>query len=176
MILVSNPTHFESFQVYVPWMPWEQRGKRLSADFQLNGPSPRDEGSDVNPLDLTDYLQADATAGLASMEGPQTVDSQGWLPLSERLPYTVHFANAADATRAMQEVRIVTSLDQEADIFSFRLGDVKVGKINVHIPSGRALFQGDFDFSETEGFVLRVMPESTNFREKRPGYCKRSIR
>src|SRR5262249_22279844 len=39
---------------------------------------------------------------------------------------------------------------------TFRLGDIKVGDINVHIPADRGLFQGDFDFTQTKGFILRI--------------------
>ena len=152
---LSQPTHFEAFRVYVPWMAFEDRGAGLPPDFQINGPQPVD-GEDFQPLDLTQYLRDDAEVGLASITGPQTVDTGGWLPLAERLPYTVNFANANDATDHVAEVRVVTQLDEDLDIWSFRLGDIKVGKINVHVPEGRALFQGEFDFSETEGFILRV--------------------
>ena len=40
--------------------------------------------------------------------------------------------------------------------YSLRLGDLKLGDINVHIPDDKAVFQGDFDFSGSKGFILRV--------------------
>ncbi|MEM9586008.1 MAG: CARDB domain-containing protein, partial [Planctomycetota bacterium] len=152
---LSTPTHFESFRVYVPWIAFEDRGAGLPADFQINGPAPVDR-DEFAGLDLTQFLDPDAVAGLASMTGPQTVDTQGWLPLGQRLPYSVNFVNAPDASRHVQEVRVVTQLDEDLDIYSFRLGDLKIGKIDVNIPNDRALFQGEFDFSETEGFNLRI--------------------
>ncbi len=152
---LTQPTHFESFRVYVPWMGFEDRGAGLPPDYQINGPQPVD-GNEFAQLDLTQFLNGDAVQGLASITGPQTVDTAGWLPLSQRLPYTISFANSPDASQYVQEVRVVTQLDEDLDVYSFRLGDINIGKINVHIPSDRALFQGEFDFSETEGFILRV--------------------
>jgi large repetitive protein len=152
---LSRPTHFEAFRVYVPWMPFEDRAAGLPADFQINGPQPVD-GDGFAPLDLSQYLDGDAVQGLASITGPQTVDTQGWLPLAERLPYSISFANSPAASQFVQEVRVVTPLDEDLDLFSFQLGDISVGRINVHIPAGRALFQGEFDFSEALGFILRI--------------------
>ncbi len=96
-------------------------------------------------------------------------------PLAQRLPYTVSFANSPDASQYVQEVRVVTQLDEDLDIFSFRLGDINIGKIDVHIPSDRALFQGEFDFTNTR----RLYPAgqravSINSHAKRPGCCRRS--
>ncbi len=152
---LSHQTHFEAFRIYVPWLPWEERGAGIPPAFQINGPEPVD-GSEFQPLDLSQYLEGEGVAGLASITGPQTMDTAGWLPLGQRLPYTINFANSPDATTFVSEVRIVTQLDEDLDPWSFRLGDVKIGKINVHVPEGRQLFQGEFDFSETEGYILRI--------------------
>src|SRR5205085_11111525 len=35
-------------------------------------------------------------------------------------------------------------------------GHIKRGNITVHIPAGRSLFQGGFDFTRSNGFILRV--------------------
>jgi hypothetical protein len=44
----------------------------------------------------------------------------------------------------------------QLDIGSLRLGDLKLGDINIHVPADKAAFQGDFDFTATKGFILRV--------------------
>ncbi|HNB45966.1 MAG TPA: putative Ig domain-containing protein, partial [Burkholderiaceae bacterium] len=54
------------------------------------------------------------------------------------------------------QLRIITQIDPSLDIRTLSLGDLKLGDINVHLPAGRANFQGDFDFSASKGFVLRV--------------------
>ena len=56
----------------------------------------------------------------------------------------------------MARAQIVSQLDPNIDGRSFRLGDMKVGDITVHIPDERGFFQGDFDFTSSKGFVLRV--------------------
>ena len=77
----------------------------------------------------------------------------------------------------VQEVRVVTQLDEDLDLWSFRLGDIHVGKINVHIPEGRALFQGEFDFSRHRRLHSCVSaPASTSSRARRRGCCRPSIR
>src|SRR5205814_6853868 len=137
-ICLAEQTNFDAFRVYVPWIAFEDRGAGLPPDFQVNGPQPVDNSPFI-PLDLTQYLQGNAAHGLASITGPQTVDTNGWLPLKQQLPFTINFANAPTAQQHVAEVRIVTHLDDNLDIFSFRLGDLKVGKISVHIPTGRSL-------------------------------------
>ncbi len=54
------------------------------------------------------------------------------------------------------EVRVTQAIDEGFDLHRFALGDLQVGPIRVHIPAGRATFQGDFDFTQEKGFVLRV--------------------
>src|SRR5205085_9769677 len=66
------------------------------------------------------------------------------------------FQNDPQASTEPGEIRITTQLDPHLDPRTFRLGDLKVGDINVHIPNSMGLFQGDFDFSNTKGFILRV--------------------
>jgi len=153
---LSQETHFEAFRIYVPWIPFEERGAGLPPDFQINGPEPVD-GEEFQALDLTDYLAGEGTVGrLASLTGPQTIDTGGFLPVGYPLPYTIHFENAPTAATHMNEIRIVTTLDEALDPSTFRLGDIKIGQINVHIPSERALFQRELDFAEAKGFILRI--------------------
>ena len=51
---------------------------------------------------------------------------------------------------------IVEQLDPNFDPRSFRLGDLQLGDLQVHVPSGVGSFQGDFDFTKSKGFILRV--------------------
>src|SRR6185436_2514287 len=39
---------------------------------------------------------------------------------------------------------------------SFRLGDLQIGDIQVHVPGTVGSFDGDFDFTQSKGFILRV--------------------
>ena len=93
---------------------------------------------------------------LTSLVGPITTETNGFLPAGQTLPFTIHFHNAADAAQHVGEVRVTQQIDEGLDLNTFALGDLQVGQIRVHIPAGRATFQGDFDFTQTQGFVLRV--------------------
>ncbi|MFM2004219.1 MAG: hypothetical protein RI963_3645, partial [Planctomycetota bacterium] len=149
------PVPFESFRVYVPWLEFDKRGAGLPVEYQINGPQPVD-GDEFAQLDLSKFFQGDQVEGLASITGPQTMDTKGWLPAAEPLPYSVNFANSPNASQYVQELRVVAKIDEGLDVFSFRLGDIKIGKINVRVPADRALYQGEFDFTTSEGFILRI--------------------
>ncbi len=153
---LSQQTHFEAFRIYVPWVPFEDRGAGLPADFQINGPAAVG-GDAFSALDFSTYLNGESTTSdLASLTGPQTVDTEGWLPADEPLPYTVNFVNDPASSTYVNEIHVVTQLDPNLDPRSFQLGDIKIGDINIDIPDGRWMYQGDFDFTQTRGFILRV--------------------
>ncbi len=153
---MSTPTHFEAFRVYVPWMDFDSRAAGVPLEFQINGPEAVG-GDEFVTLDFSKYLQGDASQGrLASIAGPQTYDTNGWLPVDQALPYTVNFENSTSSSRYVNEVRVITQLDPDVDPHSFELGDIRIGDITIDIPSGRANFQGEFDFAATRGFLLRV--------------------
>ncbi len=113
-------------------------------------------------LNLSQYLQqsaqqsADANA-LVSVRGPQAVtgsDGNSYVPADVALPYTVSFTNPTEA--GVGQLRLVSEIDADLDIRSLRLGDLKLGDINIHLPVDRANFHGDFDFTGSKGFILRV--------------------
>src|SRR5262249_33526180 len=137
--------------------------------FTLHGPGPaspkplpdHDGGGPptppIPPPDFTSFLSAPGSLGqLATLTGPQAVGAQKWLPEGQPLPYTVQFANPPGASSAVGQVRIVQTLDPTLDQRTFRLGDLKLGDLQVHIPAGRATFRGDFDLTRSKGFILRV--------------------
>ena len=94
------------------------------------------------------------------MRGPQASlaatasNGTGYVPANTPLPYSIAFNNPAN--HALGQVRIVTELDADLDPRSMRLGDLKLGDINIHVPGEKANFQGDFDFTGSKGFILRV--------------------
>jgi hypothetical protein len=113
-------------------------------------------------LNLSQYIQqASATAADASttlsIRGPQLLPAAGggaFLASSYALPYKLTFTNPG--SKPVGELRLVTALDPDLDPRSLRLGDLKIGDINIRIPTDRSVFQGDFDFTGNKGFVLRV--------------------
>ncbi len=153
---LTSPTHFEAFRIYVPWMPFEDRGAGIPPEFQINGPE--EVGGDAFvTLDFGKILKGSSGEGrLASITGPQTFDTAGWLPIDQALPYTINFENSASASRYVNELQIVTQLDADLDPYTFQLGDITIGDITIDVPEGRWSFQQDFDFTYTKGFVLRV--------------------
>ena len=165
---LSNPTHFESFIVHVPWVDFSTRAAGLPVDFQINGPQPVG-GDAFQSLDFTELLAGQpSTQSLASITGPQTFDTAGWLPASERLPYAIRFENDEAAGRHVNEIQVISPIDEDLDGFSFELGDIRLGNIELDLPSGRSLYQGEFDFTESNGFILRVSAGIDLFQSEQP--------
>ncbi|MEI9924478.1 MAG: hypothetical protein WDN50_13940 [Bradyrhizobium sp.] len=79
-----------------------------------------------------------------------------FVPQGTAEPYTIQFQNASHASSTVGEIRIVSQLDPNFDPRSFRLGDLQIGDIQVHLPNSVGSFQGDFDFTQSKGFILRV--------------------
>jgi YD repeat-containing protein len=139
---LSHPTHFETFNVYVPY-------GEARVDLPASVPIPKPN--------FSGFLNAaGSTTDLSSISGPVGFGTQGLVPLGQALPYSIQFENAASASTAVGEVRIVSQLDSDLDPRQFRLGDIQLGDIQVHLPTGRGSFQGDFDFTRQKGFILRV--------------------
>src|SRR5690606_20514555 len=137
----------------------------LPADFQINGPEPVD-GNPFASLDFSQYFNAEGQVGrLASITGPQTLDTAGWLPASQELPYSIGFENAAGSGGFVNEVQVVTELDSQLDPRSFTFGDIKIGNITIDVPEGRSSFETEIDFTATHGFVLRVSALLDLFQE-----------
>ena len=149
-------THFINFNVFAgskSELEYMRHQGLLDSEFNPLGPQ---------ALNLTQYLQQAAqqaadSQSIASIRGPQGVlDPSGnaYVPADTPLPYTINFNNPDN--KPVGELRIVTELDSDLDPRSLRLGDLKLGDINIHMPGDRANFQGDFDFTGSKGFILRV--------------------
>jgi len=139
----SRRTHFEAFEVFVPF-----------GEVRLDIPP----GAPITPVSFASFLQG-AAAGqgsLATLVGPYGFGAEQYIPADATLPYTVYFEHDAAASRYANEVRIVLPLDDDLDPRRFRLGDMSIGPITVDLPESRGAFQGEFDFTESKGFILRV--------------------
>ncbi|NJR16288.1 MAG: hypothetical protein HC785_11600 [Calothrix sp. CSU_2_0] len=93
---------------------------------------------------------------MVSLTGAIGYSNENIIPQGIDLPYTIRFENAATAPTAVGKVQLVSKLDSDLDPRSFQLGGIRLGDIQVNIPGGRSSFQGDFDFTATKGFILRV--------------------
>ncbi|WP_346949757.1 putative Ig domain-containing protein, partial [Dyella sp.] len=148
---------FENFQIFV--------GSQAELEY-LRAQGLLDDKFNPLPgksLNLTQYLQlvaqqAGATNAAISVQGPQgqavAADGSVYVPAGTPLPYTFAFSNPTG--QGVGQIRIVSPLDADLDPRSVRLGDLKIGDINIHIPADRANFQGDFDFTGSKGYILRV--------------------
>src|SRR5205814_366740 len=147
---LSHPTYVEAFNVFSPWLGFDPNV--ALPDFASVAAD-----SDITPLALQSlFEQAAQSQGAASISGPQGYGSEQYVPAGTPLPYTIRFTNPAAAATTANEIRIVSQLDPSLSARSFRLGDMKIGGINITMPAGRASFQGDFDFRQSLGFIIRV--------------------
>ncbi|MCC5624358.1 hypothetical protein [Nostoc sp. CHAB 5715] len=139
---LSQKTHAQSFNVYVPF-----------GDARVELP----QGVAVPPPSFGSFFNsAVTTSNLATLTGPLGYGMENIIPVGTALPYTIRFENAAAADSNVGEVRIVTKLDDDLNPRTFQLGSLRLGDIQIHIPTGRGTFSGDFDFTSSKGFILRV--------------------
>ena len=137
-------------------MPFEDRGSALPADYQINGPVPN-ASDPFASLNFSSYFNnAGAVATSVSLTGPQTDQTNGFLPGNTALPYTINFQNNPGTSSYVNQITIVTQLDPSLDPTTFQLGDIKIGGITVSIPAGHTNFTQDIDFTSTLGFILRI--------------------
>ncbi|HND23400.1 MAG TPA: putative Ig domain-containing protein, partial [Rhodocyclaceae bacterium] len=153
---LSHPTYFETFNIFVPYVGFNKDGAS-AATIALPDYASVDASNQLTALDFSRlYAQAISDSQLASISGPQGYGVDQFLPVGQALPYTVKFENPAAASSSVTEIRVASALDPSLDPTTFRLGDIKLGDVTIHIPSGRALFQGDFDLRNSKGYILRV--------------------
>ena len=138
-------THFQAFPVYV-------RFQNKHGAYFPDQPA----FQNATPLQLQRFLEGQAQTGSVNLQGPFGEGLDQFVPAGKALPYTLQFENASSASTYVSELRVVTKLDSDLDLRTFRLGDMKLGNISVHIPDQRGAFQGDFDFQQSKGFLLRV--------------------
>ncbi|MDN5416349.1 MAG: putative Ig domain-containing protein, partial [Acinetobacter sp.] len=77
-----------------------------------------------------------------------------YVPAETALPYKISFQNISETS--LNQIRLVTHIDEQLDPYTIQLNDIKVGDINIHVPENRSSFTSDFDFSGSLGFILRV--------------------
>ncbi|MEO0843074.1 MAG: putative Ig domain-containing protein, partial [Cyanobacteria bacterium J06643_5] len=139
---LTQTTHTQAFNVYVPF-----RKARVDLPPTVEVPRPSfDKFFNVDGVDNK----------LASITGPIGYGEENFIPLNAQLPYTINFETSSTSTSAVGEVRIVSKLDDDLDPRTFQLGDLRLGDIEINIPTGRGFFQGEFDFSESKGFNLQI--------------------
>ena len=150
----ASPTHYESNYVYVPWAN--------SWDFPETGhvndqTHPENQNFiNVQAPNFASFFNGSGRTGQAFLDGPLGYGTDQFVPQGTAEPYTIQFQNAPHASSTVGEIRIVTQLDSNFDPRSFRLGDLQIGNIQVHVPTGVGSFQSDFDFTQSKGYILRA--------------------
>ncbi|HND51258.1 MAG TPA: putative Ig domain-containing protein, partial [Pirellulaceae bacterium] len=135
---LTSPTHFEAFKVQVGT-------GQLISETKPSDPS------------LSRYATSAATSSTdVSLSGPSGFGDDNVVPAATPLPFVVELSNPSSAARAVTQLRVVQTLDDGFDVRSFRLGDILLGDLQIHIPSNRATFSGQFDLVEQTGFQLSV--------------------
>jgi len=112
------------------------------------------------PVDLPNLGRFFGLTGARSdsvfLSGPNGFGDLRFVPADQPLPYTISFENPATATAPVSQVRILEALDPNVDPRSFRLGDIRLGDLVVHLPPNRAAFTGEFDLRAERGIFLQV--------------------
>ena len=139
---LTQVTHTSAFNVYVPF-------KKARVDLPPTVTIPRPS--------FDQFFNTESVFNeLASITGPIGYGEDNFIPLDAQLPYTINFETDSTSTSAVGEIRIVTKLDEDLDPRTFQLGSLRLGDIEVNVPTGRAFLQEEFDFSQSKGFNLRV--------------------
>nr|WP_309246834.1 CARDB domain-containing protein [Ramlibacter montanisoli] len=149
---LSHPTYFQSVNVF---SPGAGAGPALTVDPGFSSLASSNTLAALDLQALFDQI-ARSAAGGATISGPSGAGDAQFVPVNTALPYTVRFANPAESSTAANEVRVVSVLDDDVSVRSFRLGDMQIGGVTIHVPAERANFQGDFDLRNSLGFIVRV--------------------
>ncbi|WP_410472980.1 hypothetical protein ACGTJS_04805 [Faucicola mancuniensis] len=150
----AKDTYFLDFNVYA--------GSRSELEYLRHTGQLDNEFRPIGPkaLSLTQYLMQLAqqnTGSTVSIKGPKALantEGVSYLPSGVSLPYQINFTNTSE--QGVKQIRLVSQIDDSLDPYRLRLQDIKIGDINVHLPGDKAVFQGDFDFTASKGFILRV--------------------
>ncbi|PNY36139.1 hypothetical protein C2E31_14500 [Rhodopirellula baltica] len=135
---LGNPTSFVTFELRAGPPPLIESGEVADEiAFNLEGLG-ESVGSDVQ------------------LTGPTGFGRDNFVPIATPLPYTAKATYDVDAVDAAREIRVLIPLDDTLDERSFQLADIKLGDLQIPLPAGRPNFVGEFDFTDTEGYVLQV--------------------
>ncbi|HWY88731.1 MAG TPA: pre-peptidase C-terminal domain-containing protein, partial [Gemmataceae bacterium] len=151
----SQPTHYEGFYVYVPYTNDYDAADEDPPEPDTTNPQ-NANFINVSAPNFAPFFTGTGRSGQASINGPLGFGAQQFVPLGQPLPYTIQFQNAPAASSTVGQVRIVSRLDPNLDPRTLRLGDIKLGDVTVHVPSGVGSFQEDIDLTSSKGFILRV--------------------
>ncbi|MEL6111008.1 MAG: hypothetical protein AAFU85_33795, partial [Planctomycetota bacterium] len=135
---LSNPTSFATFELRAGPPPLFEVG----------------EVADDIVFDLDDL--GEEVGDTVELIGPNGVDQPNFVPFETPLPYTITAEYDSDSVDAVREVRIIVPLDDTLDERSLQVADIQLGDRSISLPPGRPNFVGEFDFTDSDGYVLQV--------------------
>ena len=149
-------THYRGDYVYVPWAnDWDLGIKHFDPDTDQTHP---ENPNFINVQLRTSPRSSPGTgrSGQAIHQRPAGLRLRAVRAARPAAPFTIQFANGANASATVGEVRIVSATRPELRPAQLPPGRLAARRLQVHIPNGVGSFQGDFDFTKSKGFILRV--------------------
>jgi len=89
-----------------------------------------------------------------ALSGPAGYGTQGFIPDSGTLPYTIDFEN--DGSAAAQDVTVTEQLAPNLNWSTFQLGSFGWGSVNVTVPAGLTHYQTTVSYQNADGTSLNV--------------------
>ena len=171
-----QPTHYEAFNVYVPYTnDWDldtaDDGVPDSTQPIRRTPTSSTSTRRTSPRSSS----APGSTGQATITGPLGYGSQQFVPLGQTLPYTIQFANRRGYVHGRADPHRQPARPEPRPA-QLPPGRHPARRHQVHIPSGVGSFQGDFDFTQSKGFILASAPASTFSPTPSPGCSRPSTR
>jgi hypothetical protein len=89
--------------------------------------------------------------GKIRQTGPKVWNAAG----TSQLPYSVHVENPS-STQPLHTLHVTVQLDSDYDPATFRLGEIDLADLTIHIPDGRTWYQTRIDARATWGVFIDV--------------------
>ena len=89
--------------------------------------------------------------------GPEGYSESSWVSVNDNLPYTIRFENDPEfATAPAQNVTIEHVLDENASLFSVRLGDFGFANMVFEVPENSTHYSQRLDLEDSLGVLVDV--------------------
>lgn len=91
------------------------------------------------------------------ISGPAGFGIKKWVSVNDVLPYTIRFENDPKiATAAANKVVITHPIDKNADIYSFRLGDIGFRNFTIPIPENSSYYYKRLNLTDSIGVIIDI--------------------
>jgi large repetitive protein len=127
--------------------------------FKVRAGEPDDNVGTVTPgeADLNDLFGlSGANSRRVVLSGPAGAGDARFIPAATPISFSIAYTHDPEAGTALKELRLLQELGPVLDPRRFQLGDLILGNLQIDLPDNRPSFTGEFDFTDTLGFVLQV--------------------